>query len=192
MPDRFIARPLSPDQVDQAWPLVQAMVPGIDLQRWRSYVEAAAPIMDSAAFDDIVTVQDHPALAAEGVGQGPTLAADVPPTGMMTLQERGYIHALFRYTAADTLAHGRTLIVDDLMVLSPFHQRAADAAILMTVDGLADLLGCEAVHMFLPNGQSLTTSDPKHLRSVFRGCGYHEEGVRLCRPEPQRAVGMVV
>jgi len=184
VPDRFMATPLRADQVDQAWPLVNAILPKVSLDDWRRY--ASDWQTETAVSEPSGSVT----LFESANGLGLQVATSVPEAGIMTLQEAGYIQAMFRYTVSDTLAHGRTLLVDEVLLLTPFHQNATDKAFSLAVEGLAERLACRSVHLLLtaaaqPNAVPSASSDGLHR--AFTNAGYQREGVWLCRPERSRS-----
>ncbi len=83
------AKPLAPEQIDQAFPLVRLLAPTLSLEHWRRYARAMM----------------QPPTATGGCG-GIIVLADAA----------GYLFGLFSYVSRLDLLHGPTLQVDDLVV----------------------------------------------------------------------------
>lgn len=165
MDDGFIAKPLGRRQIDQAYPLVCAMAPGLGIDRWRAF---AAAVLDSATL--------------EGSGEGRPPAS----RGIMTVQNaQGYLHGLFSYTAEPHLLHGRTLCVDNFVVLDLFDVAGVAEALLRAMEGLARRLGCAAIHTTLPDRfarpESLEGSRRDPIPDCFRTEGHRRETIRFCK-----------
>ncbi|WP_395458623.1 hypothetical protein ACHMW5_33330 [Azospirillum melinis] len=165
MDDGFIAKPLGRRQIDQAYPLVCAMAPGLGVDQWRAF---AAAVLDSATL--------------EGSGDGRLPAS----RGIMTVQNaQGYLHGLFSYTAEPHLLHGRTLCVDNFVVLDLFDVAGVAEALLQAMEGLARRLGCAAIHTTLPDRfarpDSLQGSRRDPIPDCFRTEGHRQETIRFCK-----------
>lgn len=159
MDDSFIAKPLGQRQIDQAYPLVQAIAPGLGVEQWRAF---------AAAF---LAPRDAPA----------------PPAGIMTVQNaRGYIHGLFSFTVERSLHHGRILAVSNVMVLDLFDMSGPAEALLRSMEGLARGHGCAAIHTTLPEGLREGAGDGSESHRTLLGCfrneGHRLETLRLCKP----------
>lgn len=170
MDDGFIAKPLGRRQIDQAYPLVCAMAPGLGVDQWRAF---AAAVLDSA------TLGSSP---DGGAGEGRLPAS----RGIMTVQNaQGYLHGLFSYTAEPHLLHGRTLCVDNFVVLDLFDVAGVAEALLRAMEGLARRLGCAAIHTTLPDRP--TRSGARHgsrrdpIPDCFRTEGHRQETIRFCK-----------
>lgn len=166
MDDGFIAKPLGRRQIDQAYPLVCALAPGLGVDQWRAF---AAAVLDSA------TLGGSPEGAA---GEGAAPAG----RGIMTVQNaQGYLHGLFSYTAEPHLLHGRTLCVDNFVVLDLFDVAGVAEALLRAMEGLARRLGCAAIHTTLPDrlAQRGPRRDP--IPDCFRTEGHRQETIRFCK-----------
>ncbi len=159
MDDGFIAKPLGKRQIDQAFPVVHAILPDLGVERWRAF---AAAVLDRAQVAD---------------------DARVPRTGIMTVQnERGYIHGLFSYATEENLHHGRILSVDNFIVHDLFNLSGAAAVLLHAMDGIARGLGCSAIHTNLPPAYSTSANDCNPVLNCFREGGHALETLRLCKP----------
>ncbi|CAO3351868.1 hypothetical protein [Azospirillum melinis] len=175
MDDGFIAKPLGRRQIDQAYPLVCAMAPGLGVDQWRAF---AAAVLDSATLGD----------SAEGAAGDGAAGKGRPPAsrGIMTVQNtQGYLHGLFSYTAEPHLLHGRTLCVDNFVVLDLFDVAGVAEALLQAMEGLARRLGCAAIHTTLPDrfarSDSLQGSGRDPIPDCFRIEGHRQETIRFCK-----------
>lgn len=155
MHDQFITQPLMGRQVDQAFPIVQSFVPGLDVDRWRSFA------------DRYIGNQDR-------------------DSGIMTVQAGGYIHGLFSYSVEGALAHERTLLVDNFLVLDLFNPSGVASALVGAVDTVAHNLRCDAVHTALPLARTVgvterTAPGRTWLVDRFRALGHEVESVLVCK-----------
>lgn len=150
MSDRFTPKPLSDRQIDQAFPLIQSILPGIRVEDWRHYA-------------------------------GRLISPSDRRTGIMTVQNRGYIYGLFSYRVDASLQHGSMLMVENFIVLDLFNPSGAAAALLEAMDALADDLGCSAIHTTLPNSEQFTPNYRRWLLSQFRTMGHMVESQTLCK-----------
>lgn len=153
----FTAKPLARQQIDQAFPLVNAVAPGLTVQRWRDFAARALP--DAPPSD------------------GPSAA--VVGRGIMTVQnDRGYILGLFSHGVCDHLRLGRVLGVDNLMVADMFDAGGAMEALLEAMKRLAREAGCVAIHTDLP--EHLPTL-PDACRAAFDHFGGGDHASRSQR-----------
>lgn len=150
MSDRFTPKPLSDRQIDQAFPLVQSILPGIRVEDWRHYASKLISPSDRL-------------------------------TGIMTVQNRGYIYGLFSYRVENNLQHGCMLMVENFIVLELFNPGGAASALLEAMDSLADELGCSAIHTTLPNSEQFTPNYRRWLLGQFRSMGHLVESQTLCK-----------
>ncbi|KAA0592225.1 phage tail protein X [Azospirillum lipoferum] len=166
MDDGFIAKPLGRRQIDQAYPLVCAIAPGLGVDQWRAF---AAALLDSAT--------------GSGSGKGTVEGAGRPADrGIMTVQNaQGYMHGLFSYAAEPHLLHGRTLCVDNFVVLDLFDVAGVAEALLRAMEGLARQLGCAAIHTTLPDRTVQRDSRRDPIPDCFRTEGHRQETIRFCK-----------
>lgn len=150
----FIAKPLTSRQIDQAFPLVQVLAPGLDVDRWRAFARAVMP-------------EDGPRPA---------------PTGIIGIQNaNGYIHGLFSYARTPDLVHGAVLAVENVIVLDLFDMAGAALTLVGAVDRLAASLSCAAIHTSLDTGEGAPCSRGRSLLDAFRESGHAVECRRLCK-----------
>lgn len=153
----FTAKPLGMRQIDQAYPLVRAIAPDLPVERWRSF-----------------------ATARIGASATPGM-----PTGIMTVQsDRGYIHGLFIYAERDDLRHGKTLSVDNFIVLDLFNVADAASSLIQSMETLAKALGCVAIQASLPECYAQGGTTDGFMAGFFRDAGHHVDGVRFCKALP--------
>lgn len=151
MSDLFSLLPLGPKQIDQAYPVVQSIIPDLDVSVWRDF--------------------------AEQIGARPEDQA-----GIITVQNKGYIHGLFSYAIEPHLLHGRLLLIDNVFVLDLFNPRAVAEALLDAVDGLAARLTCGAIQTTLPRlGEAGTKDRRDWLFEQFQTRGHVIENTVLCK-----------
>lgn len=155
----YFAKPLGKRQIDQAFPVVRAIIPDLAVERWRAFASTRITDSDSVA---------------------PAEAPD--PTGIMTVQnEHGYIHGLFSYTVEEHLRHGRVLAADNFIALDLFDVESAAHALLQAMDRVARGLGCAAIHTNLPENYTALPDYCTSLLGYFRGQGHAVETLRLCK-----------
>lgn len=157
MDDDFIVKPLGRRQIDQAYPLVCAILPGLAVDQWRAF---AAVLLD-----------DTNAAASR--------------TGIMTVQTaHGYLHGLFTYAVEPQLQHGRVLSVDNFVVLDLFDVAGVAGTLLQAMEGLARGLGCAAIHTTLPERYIPADSRRNPIPDCFRVEGHRQETIRFCKHLP--------
>lgn len=155
MYDHFLTQPLMAGQVDQAYPIVQSFVDGLEIERWRTFAERYIGNQDC-------------------------------DSGIMTIQSGGYIHGLFSYRVEPSLAHDRTLLIDNFLVLDLFDPSGVESALVDAVDIVSRNLRCEAVHTALPAHPSYSdggqaTASQMGLVERFRALGHEVECVLVCK-----------
>lgn len=191
VPETFIALPLTADQVDQAWPLVQSVYPRVSLDRWRTYATPLSVGLQAADMEELIHIASHPD------GNGRTLVADhLRDHGLIALQSRGYIHGVFHFRVTESLTHGRTLQIDDIALMTPFSRRDAERALSAAILEAAEQLKCAATHTVVQSvadGQDMARGSlaaEGEVLGLLRAAGHAVEGVLLCRdmvPEPAPA-----
>ncbi|WP_181449429.1 hypothetical protein [Azospirillum thermophilum] len=155
MDESFIAKPLGRRQIDQAYPLICAISPGLAVERWRAF---AAALLDRNGQSAL-------------------------PAGIMTVQNaNGYIHGLFSYAVEEDLRHGPALVVDNFVVMDLFDLGGAAEVLLRAMEALAARLGCTAIHTNLPEAYAILTGAENPVMACFRGQGHRMETMRLCKP----------
>ncbi|CAO3407780.1 hypothetical protein [Azospirillum largimobile] len=163
MDEGFIAKPLGRRQIDQAYPLVCAIAPGLGVDQWRAF---AAAVLGTAA-------------KGGGGAGGSGLPAEA---GIITLQNaQGYMHGLFSYVVEPHLRHGRVLSVDNFVVLDLFDVAGIAETLLRAMEALARRLGCAAIHTTLSDRYIPLDSRRSPIPDCFRTEGHRQETVRFCK-----------
>lgn len=148
--------PLTPERVDQAYPLIQAVYPGVTPEGWHAY---ARRILDRGGAEE-------GGAAEEG--------------GIATLQDpRGLIAGLFVYRIRRDLDHGRTLVADDVVALDIVRPDAVAEHLADALEEVARQHGCHAVHTAVACGRE---ADDHPLVSPMRALGHRVERLQLCKP----------
>lgn len=156
MSDLFSLLPLGPKQIDQAYPVVQSILPDLDVNVWREF--------------------------AEQVGARPEDQA-----GIITVQNRGYIHGLFSYAVEPHLIHQRQLLIGNFFVLDLFNPRAVAEALIDAVEALAARLRCRAIHTALPKPMGEAAAPQDWVLDRFRARGHVLENTTLFKELPKAA-----
>jgi len=117
---QLTTRPLTLENVPQAFPLVRTSFPEITLEAWRRFAQ------------DIL----QPGAPALG--------------GFLTvLCEQGYIAGLCNYRIEPDLLHGQALAVDLFVAYDLFDRSAIAAALVDGLERMARAHGCRALHTHL-------------------------------------------
>lgn len=171
MDDLYVAKPLGTRQIDQAFPIVSAFVPELQVDRWRSF---AASLMATGAARRAARAKAEAGVEEDGSGLA----------GIMTVQSRrGYIHGLFCYAVEEHLRHGRVLEVDNFVVMDMFDADSVALVLLRSMDQLARAFNCQAIHTQIPGAPGHRIEDDTvPLLRAFRQDGHMVENLRLCKP----------
>jgi hypothetical protein len=145
-------RSLGVGQVNQAFPLVQAVVPGVTLENWLAYTRAL--------------------LGARNAGQGGVIAAH---------DGDGYIYGLFCHKIENDLRHGPTLAIEHMVVLDMVDRKGAIEALMVAIDKLARQRGCRFVHVALPQKVVALAETDGSFLGPLRLAGHEVDSVRLCK-----------
>ncbi len=114
-------RPLTPERVAQAFPLVQIAFPALSLEDWRDF--AAPPARAQGQVDGgIITV----------------------------VSDQGYIVGLCCYRVAQDFQHGAVLMADPFLALDLLDLKAVARALADAIESLARERRCTAIHTSLP------------------------------------------
>jgi len=149
-------RPLGPDHIGQAYPLVQASLPQVPLAAWTAFAQAM--ILQEQQLDaGIVTV----------------------------LTEQGYIAGLCSYRIEPDLVHGRSLTAEPFLAIDMFDRMAVVHALADAIEAIARNRRCEAIHTTLPEkhrradgGLAFDLSDRGHQVEALRLCKILPQRVR--------------
>ena len=114
------AQPLRPERIAQAFPLIQAALPGVPLEAWVAFARA------------LIEERDR------------------PETGIISIvSEQGYIAGLSSYRVDHSLMHGQSLTADHFVAIDMFDRHAVVHALAEAVEALARARHCGAVHTTL-------------------------------------------
>ena len=152
MANPYIVRPLTTDQIAQAFPLLAVLDPDLTLERWTDY---------AAAF--IEPSKDG-------------------PRAIMTVQNaQGYIYGLASCQRRCDLHHGCVLEVENFVSLDLTDNKVAANALLTVIESLAREWGCGHISLsLLDAGTRGNLRLPRQpATSLFDFAGYHEESFRL-------------
>jgi hypothetical protein len=123
MPRNVTASHLEGEQIEQAYPVVQAMCTDLSLCQWsgfaRAMVGAAPAILDSGI------------IAARGA--------------------HDYIQGVFSYVIAPDLCHGRSLLADNFVALDMRTNSVVASALIRAMCVLARERGCATIHAVVPD-----------------------------------------
>lgn len=151
----FTAKELTAEQVAQAFPLIQSAVPHLTLERWNGFVDLVAKLASGA---------------------------ERRQAGIMTIQNnRGYIHGLFSYTVEASLHHGRVLSIDNFVAFDMVDRDKAIEAMFEAMDDIAYGLGCQAIHVRLPERVATPPNGRQGLLRKFEEANHRIETVGLCK-----------
>jgi len=146
-------RALTPERVDEAYPVVRAAMPTLSLRRWREFARRA--------------------LAHSGEGA---------PSGILLVESaRGYIHGLCAFHVQHDLRHGPVLAIDELVTLDLVDTAPAAAALMAALEARARDLGCAAVRSHVPETAPMRSGGAA-LRQLLERCGHSIEGTLLLKP----------
>jgi hypothetical protein len=125
---------LTPQRLDQAYPLVRAIAPALALEDWRAY---AAPLIGAQGEHE----------GAQGGEQGGERASG----GILVAEdERGYMAGLVVYRIQRDLLTGPILVAEHFVAFDFFERDRIAEALARALEGLAAGHRCAAVHTVLP------------------------------------------
>lgn len=157
----FSIRPLAPDRIFLAYPLVRSALPEVDLEDWTAFAEHVLAGGARGAESGILTVEN----------------------------ESGVIIGLVAYQCRHDLELGRVLAVDRLIAFELIDRRGVAELIVEALEAEAERLGCRAIQTRLPvvDGEQR----PAWLVALLQGQGHDVASMSLCkrmapRPTPLR------
>jgi hypothetical protein len=158
---RYLLRPLTDRQVDQAFPLIQLAAPELCLERWRAFARS-------------LTGGARGRRPAEG--QGPAEA------GIMTAQDSSsYIYGLFCYRIHEDLLSDRALDVSHFCVCSLLDPAGVTEALLEGIDSLGGRLGCTGILVELSEDAGALMNCRPIFLERFQRFGHRVDGLRFSR-----------
>ena len=149
----FLVRPLTPERIPEAFPLVASLDQDITAQQWSDYARAFV---------------------------GPRGRGD--DCGIMTLQDpQGHIVGLSVYHTRPDLHRGRLLVIENFAIVSLIKGQQAALTLLAAMEDLARDLGCHCLAVSLLDRR--IRRSPNHARSqagrFFAGAGFRLDLARL-------------
>jgi len=149
---KLTIRRLTPERVGQAFPLIQATVPGVTLDDWYAFAERTV---------------------TEG---------DDPPSGILSVvSERGYIAGLCVFRVDYDLVHGPALSATHFLALDLFDREAVAHALADALENLARKHRCLAVHTHVPDWHRKAVQSNDGMAGLLLGRGHRVESVCLCK-----------
>jgi hypothetical protein len=145
-------RPLTPDGIAQAFPLIQAGLPSVTLEDWCDF-------------------------ATRLVSANPPASAGV----MTVISEQGYIAGLSIFQIEADLKHGPSMTARHFLALDLFDRDAVVHAMAEGLEGLARDRRCTALHTHLPNSGTRMVDPEEGLVGLFRSRGHEVETVQMCK-----------
>jgi len=147
----YHVRSLTSDQLSQAFPLVQAIAPGILLGDWLDYARSFALERDERA--GITTAQSND----------------------------GYIYGLFCHQVECDLRYRRKLTIENFVVLDLVDHRGAVDVLLGAIDVLAQLNECGYIRVTLPHTVISSDDTGSTVLRPLRESGHTIGGIFLCK-----------
>jgi hypothetical protein len=153
MASPYIDRPLAPERIAQAFPLVMALDPGLTLDRWAHYVAPSIRSLEAPEPREILTAQN----------------------------KQGYIHGLASCRMRRDLRHGRVLEVENFVSLDLTGNKLAAQALLKGMEDLARDWNCRHICLSLldPRMRDYLRDAHRPAGDLFDFAGYREEPFRL-------------
>lgn len=123
MPRNVTAYHLAREQIDQAYPVVQAMRTDLSLDQWKSFARAMV--------GEAPAMIDHGIILAKGA--------------------QDYIQGMFSYVIAPDLRHGRSLLADNFIALDMRTASVVASVLIRAMCDLARERGCATIHAIVPD-----------------------------------------
>ncbi len=154
----YTVRPLAPERIAQAFPLVMVLDPGLTLDRWSNFAAAFVRSLDSPEPREIITVQN----------------------------EQSYIHGLASCRLRRDLRHDRVLEVENFVSLDLTGHKCAARALLEGMEALARDWNCSHICLSLlnPRLRDYLRDTRRPAGDLFDCAGYREEPFRLGKDLP--------
>ena len=149
---QLVTKSLAIEEIDQAFPLVQATLPQVGLDQWRRFAQS-----------QIRTRKPR----VSGI--------------QSVLAEQKYIAGLSIYRIEQDLCHGPALIADHFMALDLFDRTAVIHALAEFLENLGRQRGCTAVHTQVRDRAGRWQGPPTSMIAILRERGHGIESMRLCK-----------
>lgn len=153
MTRRLTVKPLTPDRIDTTFPIAQAAVPGLCLEKWRQFATNATAL------------------------DGATPAAGI----MVVENERGYVQGFCTCRLQRDIRHGTVFAVDDLVALDLIDSGPVAAALVDALEARARELGCGAVRLHVAE-DAKSRPGSRALHEFLRRSGRSANSLRLVEP----------
>jgi hypothetical protein len=153
MSDPYAVRPLAPDQIPQAYPLVAIFDPTLTQEQWSKYAGALISEKADREHHSIITVQSS----------------------------QDYIYGLSVYWLRPDLREGQILEIENFAVVDIIGNRTAARVLLEALQDVALGLDCSCISISLLNPQMRKwLREPKNpAMDLFRASGFRGEQLRL-------------
>ena len=153
MSDPYVVRPLGPEQISQAYPLVAIFDPNLTKEQWADYAAALVSGQGEGEHHSIITVQSS----------------------------QDYIYGLSVYWLRPDLREGKILEIENFAVVDITGNQLAARMLLEALQGMAFDLGCSCITLSLLNPQMRKwLREPKNPAiDLFRAAGFRGEQLRL-------------
>ena len=153
MSDPYVVRPLAPEQIPKAYPLVAIFDPQLTKEQWADYAAALVGEKGEGEHHSIITVQST----------------------------QDDIYGLSVYWLRPDLREGKILEIENFAVIDITGNRAAAKTLLQALQEVALDLGCSCVALSLLNPQMRKwLREPKNpAMDLFRAAGFRGEQLRL-------------
>ena len=153
MPGLFVVKPLTPEQIPQAFALVSIFDGGLSQEAWCEYAAAVVEKADNEVGRGIMTVQS----------------------------EDGCIYGLSVYHLKDELRRGRVLEIDNFAVADLIGAKSAAALLLESLESTARAQQCHCMSLKLLNPAMRKwlrrSNGPR--KDIFQAAGFRGEPLRL-------------
>ncbi len=153
MSDCFVVKPLTPEQIPQAFALVSIFDGGLSQEAWCEYAAAVVEKADN------------------GVGRG-----------IMTVQsEEGYIYGLSVHHLKRELRRGRVLEIENFAVADLVGAKTAAGLLLESLESIARVQQCRCMSLRLlnPAMRKWLRRPYGPRRDLFEAAGFRGEPLRL-------------
>lgn len=153
MSGSFVVKPLTADQIPQAFPVVAIFDHRLKEAAWSEYAAALVGMCDEGLCHGIMTVQNRD----------------------------GYIHGLSAHHLKHELRGGRILEIENFVVVNLVGAKTATRILLESLEGIARTQHCRCISLKLLDPRlrrSLRRMSGPH-RDIFEAAGFHGEPLRL-------------
>ena len=153
MSNHYIARQLTPNQIAQAFPLVEILDAGLTAEQWSNYATALTGSSGRLSDRGIITVQN----------------------------DQGVIYGLSAYWLRRDLRRGNVLEIENFAALDLMGGRSAARTLLGALEKLARRRNCSCISInLLDPHMRRWLREPLHPAvELFRAAGYRGEPMRL-------------